>query len=408
MVFMQESHDNRKDRINSSVFQRNRWLMVLVVCLLIVGAYFFLGRGDRKASRAAQQGLSSAPGVPVSVALVKKEDFSVYLPGLGAVISLNTITVKTLVDGELTKVLFREGQVVSIGELLAEIDPRPFEVQLTQAEGALARDQAQLQNAKVDLERYKDLVKKDLIPTQQLDTQQALVRQYEGSVKTDQGQIDSAKLQLVYARITSPINGRIGLRQVDPGNIVHATDTNGLAVITQVQPISVIFSLPEDNLPQILGKFRSGVRLTVEAYDREQKQKLATGTLLTIDNQIDPTTGTVRLKATFPNTNNELFPNQFVNARLIIEVKHGAIIVPAPAIQQGPQGTFVYVVKEDQTAALRPVTVGITQEGNASITTGLSGGELVVVDGADRLRDGSKVEVKGQNSGPPTPQRQSK
>ena len=380
MVFMQESHDNRKDRINSSVFQRNRWLMVLVVCLLIVGAYFFLGGGDRKASRAAQQGLSSAPGVPVSVALVKKEDFSVYLPGLGAVISLNTITVKTLVDGELTKVLFREGQVVSIGELLAEIDPRPFEVQLTQAEGALARDQAQLQNAKVDLERYKDLVKKDLIPTQQLDTQQALVRQYEGSVKTDQGQIDSAKLQLVYARITSPINGRIGLRQVDPGNIVHATDTNGLAVITQVQPISVIFSLPEDNLPQILGKFRSGVRLTVEAYDREQKQKLATGTLLTIDNQIDPTTGTVRLKATFPNTNNELFPNQFVNARLIIEVKHGAIIVPAPAIQQGPQGTFVYVVKEDQTAALRPVTVGITQEGNASITTGLSGGELVVVD----------------------------
>jgi len=382
--------------------------MVLVVCLLIVGAYFFLGGGDRKASRAAQQGLSSAPGVPVSVALVKKEDFSVYLPGLGAVISLNTITVKTLVDGELTKVLFREGQVVSIGELLAEIDPRPFEVQLTQAEGALARDQAQLQNAKVDLERYKDLVKKDLIPTQQLDTQQALVRQYEGSVKTDQGQIDSAKLQLVYTRITSPINGRIGLRQVDPGNIVHATDTNGLAVITQVQPISVIFSLPEDNLPQILGKFRSGVRLTVEAYDREQKQKLATGTLLTIDNQIDPTTGTVRLKATFPNTNNELFPNQFVNARLIIEVKHGAIIVPAPAIQQGPQGTFVYVVKEDQTAALRPVTVGITQEGNASITTGLSGGELVVVDGADRLRDGSKVEVKGQNSGPPTPQRQSK
>jgi membrane fusion protein, multidrug efflux system len=408
MVFMQESPDNRKDRINSSVFQRNRWLMVLVVCLLIVGAYIFLGRGDRKASRAAQQGLSSAPGVPVTVAPVKKEDFSVYLPGLGAVISLNTITVKTLVDGELTKVLFREGQVVSTGELLAEIDPRPFEVQLTQAEGALARDQAQLQNAKVDLERYKDLVKKDLIPTQQLDTQQALVRQYEGSVKTDQGQIDSAKLQLVYARITSPINGRIGLRQVDPGNIVHATDTNGLAVITQVQPISVIFSLPEDNLPQILGKFRSGVRLTVEAYDREQKQKLAIGTLLTIDNQIDSTTGTVRLKATFPNTNNELFPNQFVNARLIIEVKHGAIIVPASAIQQGPQGTFVYVAKEDQTAALRPVTVGVIQEGNASITTGLSGGELVVVDGADRLRDGSKVEVESQNSGTTTPQRQSK
>jgi len=407
MVFMQESDDNRKDRINSSVLQRNRWLMLCVVCLLIVGAYIFLGRVDRKA-HAAQQALSSPPGAPVSVAQAKKENFGVYLPGLGTVISLNTVTVKTLVDGEMTKVLFREGQAVSRGELLAEIDPRPFEVQLSQAEGALARDQALLQNAKVDLERYKDLVKKDLIPTQQLDTQQSLVHQYEGMVKTDQGQIDSAKLQLVYAHITSPINGRIGLRQVDPGNIVHATDANGLAVITQLQPISVIFSLPEDNLPQILGKFRSGVRLTVEAYDREQKQKLATGTLLTIDNQIDPTTGTVKLKATFPNTSNELFPNQFVNARLIIEVKHDAIIVPASAIQRGPEGTFVYVVQADQTAALRPVTVGVTQEGNSSITTGLSGGELVVVDGADRLRDGSKVEVKGQNSGTPTPQRHSK
>lgn len=407
MVSMQDSHDNRKDRINSSVFHRNRWLMLFVVCLLIIGAYIFLNRVDRKA-RAAQQGPSSAPAAPVSVAPVKKEDFGVYLPGLGAVLSFNTVTVKTLVDGQMTKVLFREGQVVSKGELLAEIDPRPFEVQLTQVEGSLARDQALLQNAKVDLERYKDLVKKDLIPTQQLDTQQALVHQYEGMVKTDQGQIDSAKLQLVYAHITSPISGRIGLRLVDPGNIVHAADANGLAVITQVQPIAVIFSIPEDNLPQVLSKFKSGVRLTVEAYDREQKQKIATGTLLTIDNQIDPTTGTVKLKAVFPNTNNELFPNQFVNARLIIEVKHGAIIVPAPAIQRGPEGTFVYVVKADQTAALRPVTIGVTQEGNASITTGLSGGELVVVDGADRLRDGSKVEVVGQNSGTPNPQRQSK
>ncbi|HUI45362.1 MAG TPA: MdtA/MuxA family multidrug efflux RND transporter periplasmic adaptor subunit [Nitrospirota bacterium] len=408
MVFMQESNDNRKDRINSAVFPWNRWLMLFVVCLLVVGAYIYLSRGDQKAPRAGQQGLASAPGVPVSAVPVKKEDFAVYLSGLGTVTPLNTVTVKTLVDGQLIKVLFREGQVVSVGDLLAEIDPRPFEVQLSQAEGALARDQAQLQNAKVDLERYKDLVKQDLIPTQQLDTQQSLVHQYEGMVKTDQGQIDNAKLQLVYARITSPLSGRIGLRQVDPGNIVHATDANGLAVITQLQPISVIFSLPEDNLPQILGKFRSGVRLTVEAYDREQKQKLATGILLTIDNQIDLTTGTVKLKATFPNTNNELFPNQFVNAHLIIDVKHNAFIVPAPAIQQGPQGTFVYVVKADQTAALRPVTVGITQEGNASITTGLSAGELVVVEGADRLRDGSRVEVKGQNSGAPTPQGHSK
>jgi multidrug efflux system membrane fusion protein len=265
-----------------------------------------------------------------------------------------------------------------------------------------------LENAQLDLQRFQDLVKKDLIPKQQLDTQESLVHQYEGAVKADQGQIDNAKLQLIYSRITAPISGRIGLRQVDQGNIVHAADTGGLVVITELQPITVIFSLPEDNLSQVLGKLRSGTRLTVEAYDREQTQKLATGTLLTVDNQIDPNTGTVKLKATFPNTNNELFPNQFVNARLIIEVKHDALIVPAPAIQRGPQGTFVYVVKTDQTAALRPVIVGITQEGNASITSGLSVGELVVVDGADRLRDGSKVEVKGQNSRAPTPQRQSK
>lgn len=409
MRFTQETNNNNMPaRTRFAAFLRRWWIGLVVACLLVVGAFIFLARGGQKASRAAQQGLATAPGIPVVATAVKKGDLGVYLSGLGTVTPLNTVTVKTRVDGELTKVHFREGQVVSRGELLAEIDPRPYEVQLTQAQGAVARDQALLENAQLDLQRFQDLVKKDLIPKQQLDTQDSLVHQYEGAVKADQGQIDNAKLQLIYSRITAPTSGRVGLRQVDSGNIVHASDVNGLAVIAQIQPISVIFSLPEDNLSQILGKLRSGARLTVEAYDRDQQQKLATGTLLTVDNQIDPNTGTVKLKAEFPNRNYELFPNQFVNARLIIEVKHDAVIVPAPAIQRGPQGTFVYVVKADQTAALRPVTVGITQEGNASITSGLSVGELVVVDGADRLRDGGKVEVKGQNSGASTPQRQSK
>ena len=401
MMFMQK--DSKEERSHFIMFLQRRWVGLLVACLLAVGAIFFFARGGQKTSRAAQPGPSSAPGVPVVATPVKSGEFGVYLSGLGAVTPLNTVTVKSRVDGELTKVLFREGQVVGKGELLAEIDPRPYEVQLTQAQGAMARDQALLENAKVDLVRFQDLVKKDLIPKQQLDTQDSLVHQYEGAVKADQGQIDNAKLQLIYSRITAPISGRIGLRQVDAGNMVRANDAGGLAVITQMQPISVIFSLPEDNLSQVLGKLRGGARLVVEAYDRDQKQKLATGTLLTVDNQIDPNTGTVKLKAEFPNRNNELFPNQFVNARLIIEVKHDAVIVPAPAIQRGPQGTFVYVVKEDQTAALRPVTLGVTQEGNASITSGLSAGEIVVVDGADRLRDGGKVEVKGQDNGTPAP-----
>lgn len=390
--------------------QNRWWIGAIIVCLIVVGVVIFFAKGGQNVTRAAQGGHATAPSIPVVAAAVKKGDFGVYLSGLGAVTSLTTITVNSRVDGMLTNVLYREGQMVKKGDLLAEIDPRPYEAQLTQAEGALARDQALLENAKLDLKRYQDLVKKDLIATQQLDTQAALVHQYEGSVKNDQGLIDTAKLQLVYAHITSPISGRIGLRLMDPGNIVLAAnaESSGVAVITQLQPISVIFSLPEDNLSQIMGKLRSGARLTVEAFDREQKQKLATGTLLTVNNQIDPNTGTVKLKALFPNKNNELFPNQFVNARLIIEVKHDAVLVPPEAIQRGPQGAFVYVVKADQTAVLRPITLGIVQEGTASITSGLSAGELVVVDGADRLRDGSKVEVSAPNSGEPVPQRQSK
>jgi membrane fusion protein, multidrug efflux system len=287
--------------------------------------------------------------------------------------------------------------------LLAIIDPRPFEVQLSQAEGQMARDQAFLKNAQIDLQRYRVLWQQDSISKQQLDTQEALVRQYEGAVKVDQGLIDSAKLQLVYCRITSPISGRIGLRLVDPGNMVRATDTSGLIVITQLQPMTVVFPIPEDSLPQVLRRFKTGSQLPVEAYDREQKERLATGSLMTIDNQIDTSTGTVKLKATFPNKQNELFPNQFVNVRLLVDIRRGATIVPSSSIQRGPQGTFVYVVKEDRTVSVRPVGVSEIQGGEASIKTGVLPGESVVTDGADRLREGAKVEPK--RGGAETPQK---
>jgi multidrug efflux system membrane fusion protein len=275
-------------------------------------------------------------------------------------------------------------------------------VQLTQAEGQMARDRSQLRNAQLDLERYRGLLKQGYIPKQQLDTQEAMVRQLEGMVQTDQGQIDNAKLQLTYSHITAPINGRIGLRLVDQGNLVRANDTNGLLVITQLQPITVVFTIAEDSLPAVMDKLKTGEQLTVEAFDREQKRKLATGTLLTVDNQIDPNTGTVRLKAVFPNDDNELFPNQFVNARLLLDIKRGATVVPAAAVQRGPKGTFVYVVNSDQTVGVRPVTVGVSQGEDASIDAGLSPDELVVVDGTEKLREGSKVDVRNQSGEPST------
>ncbi len=397
MMDMPETKKNDiSGRTRAAGLRGRWWILLLVSCLIAIGVWTFV-INPKEAAKKNQA--PSPPAVPVVAAAAKKTDFNVYITGLGSVTPLNTVTVRTRVDGQLMEVLYQEGQVVGSGDLMATIDPRPFQAQLIQAEGQLARDQALLENAKLDLGRYRMLWEQDSIPKQQLDTQESLVHQLEGTIKADQGQIDSTRVQLAYCRITAPIGGRVGLRLVDPGNIVHVSDVNGLVVINQLQPTAVIFPIPEDSLPQVLAGLRRGEHLPVEAYDREMKEKLAEGSLLTVDNQIDPATGTVRLKAIFPNEGNELFPNQFVNARLLVNVRRGAIVIPAPALQRGPQGTFIYVVKADRTATVRSVTVGEIQGGEASIKTGLSPGELVVVDGADRLREGTTVELKDQTAG---------
>ena len=385
--------DNQNDR--RPVFKR-WWFWIILLCLVAAGALFFRKYQHSAAPAAAAKagGKAAALPTPVFVTPARRGDMNVYLTGLGSVTPLNNVTVRSRVDGQLMEVHFREGQNVTKGSLLATIDPRPFQVQLTQAEGQMARDREQLNNSRLDLERYRTLWKQDSIPRQQLDTQEALVRQNEGAVKVDQGQIDSARLQLTYSRITAPISGRIGLRLVDPGNMVHASDPGGLLTITQVQPIAVVFPIPEDSLPLVLRGMKGG-RLAVEAFDREMKQNLAAGELSTVDNQIDPTTGTVKLKAVFANRGGELFPNQFVNARLLLDVKKDAIIVPSAASQRSPQGAFAYVLKADRTVAMRPVKTGVSQGGETTVIEGLQVGEEVVVDGAERLRDGSKVEVKG-------------
>ncbi len=350
-----------------------------------------------------QQKAQAAGPRPVSVAVaqVQRQDVPVYLEGLGSVTAFNTANIKSRVDGQIMKVNVREGQNVNQGELLIEIDARPFQVQLEQMQAQLFRDQAQLRDARLNLERYTSLIPSGSIAQQQVDTQKALADQLDGTVRTDQAQIDTAKLQIVYCHITAPFSGRVGLRQVDQGNIVHASDTTPMLILTQLQPIAVIFTLPEDVLPNVAQHMKQGT-MEVDAFSRDDQTKLAVGKLLTIDNQIDPTTGTAKLKAVFDNKDKQLWPNQFVNVDLLLETRKNSTVLPTAALLRGPQGTFVYAVKSDKTVEARPVTVALTQGNTTVVTSGLSPGETVVTDGQDKLQTGSVIEPRagGPSAGP--------
>ncbi len=393
--------------------KRRWWIWTLVLVVVAVGIWYYHGSRSKteadnpngnSAAAGGGKGRGGAAGgipvIPVVVVTAQKGDLPVYFTGLGTVTAFNTVTVHSRVDGQLINVNFKEGQYVNKGEVLAEIDPRPFQVILEQAQGALAKDEAQRKDAEVNLQRYKLLYGEGVIPKQQMDTQEAQVGQFDGSIKTDQATIDSAKLQLSFTRVTAPLSGRIGLRLVDAGNMVHANDPGGLLVITQLQPISVIFSLPQDQLPQVVTKLHAGDKLPVDAFDRDNTAKIAAGTLASIDNQIDTTTGTYKLKALFSNEDNKLFPNQFVNVHLLVDTKHGLTVVPTAAIQRGPQGTYVYAVDSNNVAKIHDVTIAQTTDTSAGLSAGLNPGDVVVIDGQDKLQDGSKVNpTSGNNNG---------
>jgi len=378
---------------------RSRWPFGLALILLIaavLGWWLY-----QRSPQPTQTTRPPAPPTSVVAAAADKGDINITLNGLGTVTSLATVTIRSQISGYLTRVAFEEGQNVAQGDLLAEIDSRPYEAALQQMEGQLARDRALLEGAKVDLARYQRLTATKAIPQQQLDTQQALVKQYEGQVAADEGQVNTAKTNLAYTRITAPVSGRIGLRQVDPGNYVTAGDQNGLVVITQLKPISVIFTTPEDNLPTILARLRAGATLPVTAFDRSGTLQLAKGELKTVDNQVDTTTGTLKLRAQFPNDDESLFPNQFVNVQLLVDTLQNTTVLPTAAIQRGSPGTFVYLVNSNNTVSVRVVSLGPSDGDRVAVKSGLAPGDKVVVDGADKLRDGARIAIREPNNGSP-------
>ncbi len=424
------------------------WLWLLILVIAAAAAVWYFGprltppKATTKGGRGGR-GAGSGLAIPVAVSVAKRGDVPVYLDGLGSVNAFYTVTVHSRVDGQLMKVPVREGDLVHQGQEIAQLDPRPYQVQLEQAEGQLAHDEALQADARLDLNRYKTLLAQDAIPRQQYDTQVATVGQYEGNIKQDQAAVDNAKLNLTYSRVTAPITGRVGLRLVDPGNIVHASDSTGLFVITQLEPIAALFTIPEDNLPPVLQKLRAHAVLRTEAWNRDKTKMVSAGKLLTVDNQIDPTTGTSKLKAVFENRDNALFPNQFINIRLLVDTLHNQVIIPAVAVQRGEQGTFVYVITPPKSgtktaggpppaqaqaaktaaagrpaaggappqkgaargevsgmAEVRQVVIGITEGDYVSLKSGVNAGEKVVVDGAERLQRGSPVRIRPTTSLP--------
>ncbi len=370
-----------------------KWILLIIIVMIVAALAFYRHSTSSSALKTDKKFDAASKPTSVLVAKAEQRDMNIFQDALGTVTSRNSVVVTARVDGQLMNVYFREGQMVKAGELLAQIDPRSFEVQLAQANAQLAKDKALLENAKIDAERYKTLLGQDSISRQQADTQESLVHQYSAALAVDQAQADAAKLQLSYTRITAPISGRVGLRQVDPGNMIHSSDTNGIVTITQLQPITVLFNIPEDNLPSVNQRMKASEVLPVEAFDRGQKTKLASGRLLTADNQIDASTGTIKLRAEFKNEDGALFPNQFVNIKMLVDVQKSAIVIPVAGLQRGKNGDYVYILAGKDSVSLRPVTSGPADAEVVSIISGLNAGDQVVVDGADKLRDGAKVKL---------------